>query len=453
MTELSAVGTELLAAFEERAVGQSHRLGMMQVFLRMVVSSIGSRPAARALSIVAPLLPGGRSPSANGGQMWVLRMGLFELRRAREVADDGVWLIDHTMQAGRGKCFVVFAVRLSCWRAKVAAALAASPPTSVCWEHVDLSVWMIERIESSSGEIVQEQLERLSTATGIVPCGVLSDQGADVRRGSELFCEIDARSTVLVHDIAHAVANALKRQLAHCPKWACFLAEAHTCQTQIRQTVCAFLMPPELKAKARWMNLEALVNWSVRVRAFLDHPQAALDRAQATASLELVEQKMGWLRDHSASLKQWATLLEAASTSLEFIRQHGDHREVPEALRTPLSRFVDGPARALVEDVLAFVEVQSARAGEQRLLGSSEVLESLLGKGKQMMGRARNGFTKSVLGLAAAISDLSSQAIHAALASTTAQDVQNWTRDHLGLSLPAQRQRALGNTPIGTLPG
>ena len=79
MTELSAVGTELLAAFEERAVGQSHRLGMMPVFLRMVVSSIGSRPAARALSIVAPLLPGGRSPSANGGQMWVLRMGLFEL--------------------------------------------------------------------------------------------------------------------------------------------------------------------------------------------------------------------------------------------------------------------------------------------------------------------------------------------------------------------------------------
>ena len=286
-----------------------------------------------------------------------------------------------------------------------------------------------------------------------VLCFVLSDHGADVRRGSERFGEIDARSTVLVQDIAHAVAHALKRQLAHGPKWACFLAEAHTCQTQIRQTVCAFLMPPELKAKARWMNLEALVNWSVRVRAFLDHPQAALDRAQATASLELVEQNRGWLRDHSASLKQWATLLEAASTSLEFIRQHGDHREVPEALRTPLSRFVDGPARALVEDVLSFVEVQSARAGEQRLRGSSEVLESLLGKGKQMMGRARNGFTKSVLGLATAVSDLSSQAIPAARASTTVQEVQNWTRDHLGLSLPAQRQRALGHTPIGTLPG
>ena len=450
---LSAAGTELVAAFEERAAGQSHSVGLMQTFVRMVVSSIGYRPAARALSIVALLLPGGRSPSANGGQMWVLRMGLFELRRAREVADDWVWLIDHTMQAGRGKCFVVFAVRLSCWRAKIAAALATSPPTSVCLEHADLSVWMIERVESSSGEIVQEQLERLSAATGIVPCSVLSDQGADVRRGSELFCEVDERSTVLVHDIAHAVANALKRQLAHCPEWVRFLAQANTCKTQIRQTALAFLMPPELKAKARWMNLESLVNWSVRVRAFLDHPQEALTRAHAPASLELVEQKMGWLRDHSASLKQWATLLDAASTSLEFIRQHGYHQTTPQELRTPLSRFTDGPAHALAEEVMQFVEVQSARAGEQRLLGSSEVLESLLGKGKQMMGPTRNGFTKSVLSLAAAVTDLSSQAIQAALASTTVRDVQNWVRDHLGPSLPAQRERALDQRHTGTVLG
>lgn len=274
-----------------------------------------------------------------------------------------------------------------------------------------------------------------------------------MRRGSELFCEVDERSTVLVHDIAHAVANALKRQLAHCPQWARFLAEANACKTQIRQTACAFLMPPELKAKARWMNLEPLVIWSVRVRAFLDHPQEALTRASATASLEMVEQKMGWLRDHSESLKQWATLLEAASISLEFIRQHGYHREVPETLRTQLSRFVDGPAHALVEEVVQFVEVQSARAGEQRLLGSSEVLESLLGKGKQLMGQARHGFTKSVLSLAAAVTDLSSQALQTALASTSVRDVQDWVSNHIGISLPAQRQRALGHGENGTLLG
>lgn len=453
MGGVPGTGTELVVAFGERAVRQSHSLGLMQVFVRMVVSAIGYRAAARALSIVTPLLPGGRSPSANGGQMWVLRMGLFELRRAREMADDWVWLIDHTIQAGRGKCFVVFAVRLSCWRAKIARALATSPPTSVCLEHADLSVWMIERVESSSGEIVKKQLERLSAATGIVPCSVLSDQGADVRLGCELFCEVPERSTVVVHDIAHAVANALKRQLAHCPQWTRFLAEANTCKTQIRQTACAFLMPPELKAKARWMNLESLVNWSTRVRAFLDHPQEALARAQATIGLELVEQKMGWLRDHTASLKQWSTLLEAASTSLKFIRQHGYHQTTPTELRSQLSRFVDGPARALVEEVMAFVEVQSAQAGEQRLLGSSEVLESLLGKGKHMMGRAGNGFTKSVLSLAAAVTDLSSPTIHAALASTTVRDVQDWTREHLGLSLPAQRQRALGYHKNGTILG
>ncbi len=144
----SPAGTELVAAFEERAVGQSHSVGLMQTFVRMVVSSIGYQPAARALSIVAPLLPGGRSPSANGGQMWVLRMGLSELRRAREVADDGVWLIDHSIQAGRGKCFVVLAVRLSCWRAQTAAARVGPAVHEVAHEAV-----LIELARISEGDV------------------------------------------------------------------------------------------------------------------------------------------------------------------------------------------------------------------------------------------------------------------------------------------------------------
>ena len=84
-------------------MGHSHSVGLIQTFLRLAVSSIGYRPAARALRIVAPMLPGGRFPSANGGQFWLLRMGLSELRRPKERADDWVWLIDHTIQTGHGK--------------------------------------------------------------------------------------------------------------------------------------------------------------------------------------------------------------------------------------------------------------------------------------------------------------------------------------------------------------
>lgn len=409
----------------------------------MVLSAIGYRAAARALKIVAGLLPGGSTCSANGGQFWLLRLGLYELTREKEQADDWVWIIDHTIQSGNGKCFVVVGVRLSAWNAKRLAALASDPQNSFALTHQDLSVFAIERIDSSTGEVVHRRLEQLSQATGITPCCLLSDQGADVRSAAKRFCEADHRATVVVHDIAHAVANAVKRQLNKNVAWEQFLADANRCKTAIRQTPYAFLMPPELKNKARWMNLKPLIDWSRRVQRFLDDPRVALDRAKVAFDPDTVKQKMGWLRKHAASINCWKTIMEVAAIALEYVRNHGYHRQAHQELRSLLANFHDGPAKAVAEEVLAFVNTQCAQSGAQRLTGSSEVLESLIGKGKQLMGRNKNGYTKTVLAMAAAVAETSNECITEALTRVKVRHVHRWIHEQLGLSLQAQRQRAL----------
>ncbi len=247
----------------------------------MALSAIGFRPAARALQIMGSLLPQGQAPSANGGQFWLLRLGLYELQRPKEPADDWVWLIDNTIQTGNGKCLLVTGVRLSHWNAKRQAVLEQDPQTSFALEHQDLSVFDIELMESSTTESVGQHLQQLSEKTGITPCAILCDQGPDVRPGAVRFSQTADRSTVVIHDIAHGVANALKRQLNESPEWEQFLADANRSKTQIRQTPYAFLMPPELKNKARWMNLQPLIDWSRRVQQFLHDPAAALAKAEA----------------------------------------------------------------------------------------------------------------------------------------------------------------------------
>ena len=440
---LTPVNRELRESFDETVAGHTYSVGAMRCFLALRLSPIGGRATARALSIMSFMFPSQTTPSANGGQLWMLRMGLYELRRPKESATDWVWMIDHTIQAGQGKCLVVVGFRLSAWREKIAVAVAQDPQAVVALEQRDLSVWMLERVSSSSGAVVHEQLERLSQATGIVPMSLLSDQGADVRTGSEQFCAVPNRSTTLVHDISHAVANALKRQLAHCPRWAQFMADASLCKTQIRQTGCAFLMPPELKAKSRWMNLDPLVKWSRRVLEFLRNPGVALERAQVTVTVATVEQKMGWIRSHAESIAEWTRLLEAAATILKYIRQHGYHRAAPAELQHQLQHVTSAPARAMIEEVQEFVQTQSTRAGDHRLAGSTEVLESLIGTGKQLLGHTKNGYTKSILALAASVTDLTSQTVHTALAATPVKDVYDWIKTKLGPSLPAQRQLAL----------
>jgi hypothetical protein len=392
----------------------------------MSLSAIGFRATARALEIMAPLLPEGGAPSANGGQLWLLRMGLFELQRAKEQADDWVWMIDHTIQSGDGKCFLVVGVRLSDWNAKRLAALQSDPEGSFALAHQDLSVFAIEHMESSTGEAVHQQLEQLSQDTGITPCCILSDQGGDVRSAARRFGAADDRSTVVVHDIAHAVANALKRQLNGDPRWKEFLADANRCKTKIRQTPYAFLMPPELKNKARWMNLDPLIAWARRVEEFLRDPQAALARAGLPGNLESLEEKMGWLRGYAESIAGWSTMMAVAAIVLKYIRNHGYHRQAPQELAPLLAEFRNGPAAALVADVLAFVDAQSKQCGAQRLIGSTEVMESIIGKGKQIAGRNKNGYTKTVLAIATAAMEITTDTIGAALTMVSVKDVTNW---------------------------
>jgi hypothetical protein len=370
-------------------------------------------------------------------------MGLFELRRQKEPADDWVWLIDHTIQTGHGRIFVVFGFRLSSWRLRGAERLERDPNASGALEHADVSVWMIERIDTSNGVVVSEQLPRLSIETGIVPRAILCDQRADMRNGSELFCTPAGRPTVVLHDISHAVANALKRQLATCPKWTQFMTEANTCNTKIRQTVCAFLMPPELKNKSRWMNLEPLVEWSNRVQTFPDNPCDGLKKAEITVSPETIQEMMDWLRKHEESIVQWSIMMEAAGMILKFVRLNGYHQTGPADLEVLLSQFTTGPARGMIDEVLNFVRVQSSRVGEDRLPGSTEVLESLIGKGKQLTGSTKNGYTKSILGIAASVIEITSETVQTALQSIKVKDVKAWIKDKIGLSLQARKQRAI----------
>ena len=123
---------ELVEAFQRCAPHHSHSLGLMQLFLQLVLrTAIGLRGAAGALNVIAPLFPTDESAaSPNGGQMWLLRVGLHELSRAKEQADDWVWIIDHTIQAGASKCFLVVGVRLCAWEAK-----RADPERSAALEH------------------------------------------------------------------------------------------------------------------------------------------------------------------------------------------------------------------------------------------------------------------------------------------------------------------------------
>jgi hypothetical protein len=80
---------------------------------------------------------------------------------------------------------------------------------------------------------------------------------------------------------------------------------------------------------------------------------------------------------------------------------------------------------------------------DERLIGSSECLESLIGKGKRLEGQqSRSGFTAMVLAMAAAVVRPTRTVIEEALAAVKVKDVANWARNKLSLSVQARRRLA-----------
>ena len=96
---------------------RQHQYSVPQVLvvISLVVSAATSlRGAGRALGVIqecAGLVPA--SPSWSSTRLWLLRVGYYKLTRAKEQAEDWVWIVDHVVQMGQEKCLLIVGIRLS----------------------------------------------------------------------------------------------------------------------------------------------------------------------------------------------------------------------------------------------------------------------------------------------------------------------------------------------------
>ena len=115
---------------------------------------------------------------------------------------------------------------------------------------------------------------------------------------------------------------------------------------------------------------------------------------------------------------------------------------------------INAAAQAMEGATLDFVAEQSAPARpEERLIGSSEVLESLIGKYKHLQGTYnRGGMTPQLLAFGAVAMTKTTETISSALTAVRTRDVLQWCRQHLGLGVQGQRRHAFREQKQDTKP-
>ena len=74
-------------------------------------------------------------------RIWLLRVGYYKLTREKEVAEDWVWIVDHTVQRGEEKAMLIVGLRLSCL-----------PAVGQPLRHEDVEPITLEPVKESTGE-------------------------------------------------------------------------------------------------------------------------------------------------------------------------------------------------------------------------------------------------------------------------------------------------------------
>ncbi len=360
-------------------------------------------------------------------RLWLLRLGLYQLSRPKEQADDWMWIIDHTVVLGPHKCLIILAIRQSAWDAE-----------DRVLSHEDVELIDLVPVTQSNGEVVYQQLEAATAKTG-VPRSITSDHGSDLRCGIEFFRDAHPQTGSL-YDIKHKTACLLKHALEGDASWKVFVEKTNHFKQQVSLTELAALAPPQQRSKSRYMNLDVLTTWARRQMKLLDSSKAM--RA-AGLNRQRVEEKLGWLRSFTPHLRRWEELVALAGGAEHYVRHEGIHARASTDLAERLPKPATPAAKRLRKDLIKFVREQEQQVrDDERLLGSSEVVESVIGKLKEVSGQeGRHGFTGMVLSLGALVGKTTVETVQAALEDTPVDAVWNWCRSHLGPTVQSLRAR------------
>jgi hypothetical protein len=386
------------------------------------------------LGILEEYLVGIRKPCHETLRRWLLRIGLYILQRPVERVADRVWIVDHSAPVGPEKCLLILGVRQAVVRAKKWALT-----------HQDVQVLQLGVMSHSTGELMEHHLHELALRVG-VPEQIVSDHGADLTKGIRLLRE-KFPAIIDTHDISHKLACLLKADLSKDARWQAFLTACAKARPRLQQTQGSQLMPPEVRVKARYMNLHRQVDWAQRRLAYLDGPadpklakKLGLTADEARA---WVMERIGWLYDFRDDMALYGALMQIVRTAQTVIKKEGLRRDSRERVAQALPADLPQHPRIqqLLDQLNRYLEEEGAKLStSEGYLGSSDIIESLFGKHKLFTEHGTHkGIGPNILLLPLLTISWTAALVREALENTSCQAVTKWQKETFGKIVTAPK--------------
>ena len=366
-------------------------------------------------------------PSHTTIQRWMASVGYYKLHMPLEKADDWIVLVDESIQVGSQKYLVVLGCR------------AKYLPKGRSLELADLIPLYAVVLTKSDGKAVKRALDVVTLRVGRI-MAICSDEGSNLKLGYKLY-QKEHPHIQYIPDIVHKLANIIKKQLNNDPDWGELIKLINSTKLKIYNSSLGHLTPPALRGKSRFLNLDIVIEWALKVIRLLNEGNASPEYDS-----EAVEKNLGWLRQFEDSIKSYASLLKLVSVARHLVRQRGIHQYIADDFamifeeESPQEGW-DIVTTRIANQIYEFLDQQGNKVKkDQVLLGSSEAIETFFGKYKSMEGnQTKAGFSGLVLAGLAHIGPLDQSTVQAAMETVKNVQVNDWVKKYVGITVHAKR--------------
>lgn len=362
-----------------------------------------------------------KTPSHSTIRRWVNRVGLYQLLKKKEWADDWFYIVDNSVRIENRKLCLILGVRLS------------KLNQEGYLTFTDLEILELGLIQGKATIGVTALLESAISKTS-VPVGICSDQGPDVVPAIRLI--ISKHSKIKhIPDTIHATSNLLKNILENKTRWEEFCTKVSLTKNKLKQSLHSALCPPQIRGKSRFLNCSVIVDWAIKIIKLLE----------SEACDEEMKIKLGWLIDYKKDVIEFVEMIKVVQLTNELVRRYRITSNTWSIARTLLKEEITSKkGKELVNKIVSFLKKISKLAGKKFLIGSSEILESAFGKLKSLDRECGNsGFTSSILGVGACFSKLDYATISEAMESVSNNDVNKWKIKIIGETQQSKRRKLL----------
>lgn len=386
---------------------------------------IGLRPTIEAMKIVYESLGiDWNVPAYQTLRTWMQRVGIAR-QQAVEHRDDWIWLADLSIQVGKETFMGVLGIPQT-----------KLPPKgqAICLD--DLHPLVVKPIMGGWNKQKVETMYRQTIEKFGRPVAVVTD-GADELRTPIKSLAKQGKPIRLVRDVKHFLANLMKKTLSE-SNFHEFSKAAYSTHSKIQQTELGHLAPPMCKQKARFMNLEPLINWGAMVLWQFQHPDSD---GRKGISDERLETKLGWIRGYRTQLAQWKKLQEIVSATLKFTTMFGLSKHCDRELRCKLEPLATSNfSRKFLDQIINFMAEQEKQLkGIDRLPCSTEILESAFAKFKQLEKQhAHGGFTHILAAFPTLLKPVTNDEITRSFALVQVKHIGAWVDANLPKTLTAR---------------